>query len=220
MPTIQKFDTSGTWTKPAGCRLVKVTVIGGGGAGGGASNGSSSNTSCGGGGGAGGGSIEWIDVTAISSETVTIGAAGTGVSGGTGDSGGTSSFGAHCSADGGTGAAIRITSGVTVTVSTAGGSGGVATGGDINNTGGAEVFAFVCRRQRAFHQRVVTRHSDLALVPLRVSRKVMAMRQLQITMALVVEALCLLARPPMQVVLVMQAWFMLRSFINAVCSGL
>ena len=111
-PTQQVFTSSGTWTKPDGCKTVKVTVVGGGSAGGNSSSAYASAP----GGSSGGASIKVIDVTAISSETVTVGAGGTG---GGGAAGGTSSFGAHCSATGGSG-------------STTYGSG---SGGDINIDG-------------------------------------------------------------------------------------
>jgi len=104
LQSMQVFTTSGTWTKPAGITKIKVTVVGGGGGGSGASY---YRNITGSGGQAGGAAIKIIDVSAISSETITIGAGGTagavvqydqGAHGGTG---GTSSFGAHCSATGG-----------------------------------------------------------------------------------------------------------------------
>lgn len=100
----QAFIANGTWTKPTGVRWVFVYCIGGGGGGGGAQGGLS-NGACGAGGGAGGVSTKWFDVSAISSVSVTVGSGGTAGSnsGGAGGTGGTSSFGAHCSADGGTG---------------------------------------------------------------------------------------------------------------------
>ena len=114
----QVFTSSGTWTKPSGITLVKVYVTGGGGGG--------CNTS--GGGGAGGGTaIEIIDVSAISSETVTIGSGG--ADGSTGATGGTSSFGSHCSATGGGGGTAESGGGAYP------GAGGAGSGGDINLVG-------------------------------------------------------------------------------------
>jgi hypothetical protein len=129
VPTRQAFSSAGThtWTKPSGCRKVLVRVIGGGGGGGG---GSGANAYAGGG-GSGGYSEKLIDVTAISSETVTVGAAGTaGTSSNGGGDGGASSFGSHATGNGGGG-------GVGTTVTGAGKAGGTASDGDINVTGGA-----------------------------------------------------------------------------------
>lgn len=129
----QIFETSGTWNKPAGCNKVIVEVIGGGGAGSGAAATGASETSGGSGGSAGGYCKKEIDVSAISSETVTIGAGGAGVSGTNGGSGGTSSFGAHCSASGGSGGTSTgpRTSGTGAKPSAP----GEGTGGDINTSG-------------------------------------------------------------------------------------
>ena len=80
------------------------------------------------GGGAGGTAIKVIDVTSISSVSVTVGGGGTGAPNGTlsTNTGGTSSFGTHCSATGGD----RYGGNWGVA-----GGGGTATGGDINISG-------------------------------------------------------------------------------------
>ena len=51
-PTMTVFTSSGTWTKPAGCQKIKVTVVGGGGGSGGARS-ATGGTAFSGGGGAG-----------------------------------------------------------------------------------------------------------------------------------------------------------------------
>lgn len=133
-PTRQIFTSAGTWTKPTGCRSIWVWCQGAGGGGAGA-DGAASSASCASGGGSGGLAIKWIDVSAISSETVTIGAAGAGGAAGQNDgsAGGTSSFGAHCSADGGEGGDSAPAG--TVLTFRNGGAGGGATGGDTNGGG-------------------------------------------------------------------------------------
>lgn len=122
---VQVFNTSGTWTKPAGVTKIIIKVQGGGGGGGG-----STNSEAGSGGGGGGYCEEFIDVTAIASETVTVGGGGPGgsSSGSHGTNGGLSSFGAHCTGNGGS-------KGLYSTSDDLGGVGGTATGGVINIPG-------------------------------------------------------------------------------------
>ena len=122
----QVFTSVGshTWTKPSGITKVKVTVTAGGGGGG-----SHNSDDAHGGGGAGGTAIETIDVSSVSSVSVTVGGGGAGSVGDSqagGGTGGTSSFGSYCSATGG---APPANWGL-------GGVGGVGSGGDLNLRGG------------------------------------------------------------------------------------
>ena len=134
-PTLQLFTSSGTWTKPSGCRFIKVTCVGGGGAGGGATA-AASQLAVGFAGSGGAGCIKWLNATSLTSETVTIGAAGSGGSG-AGGSGGASSFGSHCSAGGGLGGtASWLSSGTSAGAwSCYGVAQATATGGDVNRNG-------------------------------------------------------------------------------------
>jgi hypothetical protein len=115
----QTFSASGTWTKPAGIRYVRVQLVGGGGGGGG--HGES--------GGAGGYSEKIIDVRSISSVTVTIGGGGGGVAyHAAAGNGGASSFGSHLAGGGGYGAVRHFNH--------SGGGGGAGSGGNVNIHGG------------------------------------------------------------------------------------
>jgi hypothetical protein len=79
---VQLFVTSGTWTKPSGCRTVQIVCIGAGGGGGSGHAHSSGNR--GGGGGGGGGGITELTYRAVAlpgSLTVTVGTGGTGGAG-------------------------------------------------------------------------------------------------------------------------------------------
>jgi hypothetical protein len=119
---LRAFASPGTWTKPAGLKQVKVTVVGAGGTGGnGASNAPTQSSSSGGGGGGGGAAIEWLTAASIPGPVaVTAG-------------GGTNSFGAFCSATAGaTGGSLNGNS----ISSTPGGAGGAGSGGTFNINGG------------------------------------------------------------------------------------
>jgi hypothetical protein len=104
-----------TWTKPAGLKAVKVTVVGAGGNGGPVT---SANANFGAGGGGGGGAaIDYIPAPSIPGPVgVTAGA-------------GTNSFGAFCSATAGSAAPSGAADPVP------GGVGGTGTGGTFNTTG-------------------------------------------------------------------------------------
>lgn len=117
---MQVFESSGTFTVPAGVTKVKVTVVGGGGNGGGSGNTATNVGRTGGGGGGGGAAIEIISgLTPSGTVAVTVGGAG-----------GTSSFGAYCSATGGA-------TGQTGFSGAKGGAGGVGSGGQLNIKGNA-----------------------------------------------------------------------------------
>jgi len=128
--SVQVFTGSGTWTKPVGLRRIKSTIVAGGGGSGGAAQGVGTGA---GGGGGGGYSIKWIEAAALgATETVTVGAGGTGGASGAnnGTAGGTTSFGAHHSATGGGAGA-----GATASNVLAGTAAGTGSGGNVNGVG-------------------------------------------------------------------------------------
>lgn len=135
-PVIDKFGSSGTWTKRAGLKYVRARVQAGGGAGGGCATTGSGEGAAGGGGGGGGYAEIILAASSLSAtETVTVGAGGTGVTNGTGNSGGNSSYGAHAVTVGGLGGnAGTAASAVSVTE---GGQGGTASAGDLQSGGQA-----------------------------------------------------------------------------------
>ncbi|ELD0475015.1 hypothetical protein QUQ13_000139 [Escherichia coli] len=123
------FDKAGvsTWNVPdivKKGRRVRVKVIGGGGSGGYPAI-NTTNPAGGGGGGGGGVSESVIDLTGISTVTITVGSGGTGqnTSASNGRQGGTSSFGTYLSATGGDGGG-----------QISGGAGGEGIGGQINTS--------------------------------------------------------------------------------------
>lgn len=123
VPTMQLFTASGTYTKPANLKAVRVRVIGGGGAGGASGTTNSTQGSAGGGGGGGEYCEAIIPASSLAATVaVTCGAAGA-VSAG---AGGNSSFGAHVIADGGSGGASSL---VFAAGTALGGAGGTAGGG-------------------------------------------------------------------------------------------
>lgn len=127
--TVRVYTASTTWSKPSNLSYVVVEVQAGGGGGGAARDSGTSSEGAGGGGGGGGYCKKQILASSLSTtEAITVGVGGTaGALGGTGGTGATSSFGSHCSANGGTGGGED----------TVFGTGGTATGGDLNIQGGA-----------------------------------------------------------------------------------
>ena len=117
--SMQVWTSNGTWNRPSGVASIKVIVVGAGG--GGSGNCESA--------GAGGCSQRVIDVTNVSSVSVTIGNPGGGTNySGCGGNGNSSSFGSYASASGGYGANCRTQH--------AGGIGGNGSGGTLNVYGG------------------------------------------------------------------------------------
>jgi len=116
--SLQVFTSSGTWTRPSDITKVVMHVVGAGGAGGG---GRVSYNYAGQGGAAGGTAIKFLDVSSISTSTITVAAV---VSGPAADVDG-SDGGASSWADG------------TNTVTGSGGEGGRNGGNNISQAGGA-----------------------------------------------------------------------------------
>ena len=142
LQSMNVYTTPGTatWTKPSGVKKVKVIVTGGGG--GCSAVGGNRLDDIGAGGAAGGTAIKIIDVTSISSVTVTVGMGGTATPYNynenvqttfNGNEGQPSSFGSHCSATGGSGGRSYYTNNAVVCGHAVP---GVGSGGDINIRGG------------------------------------------------------------------------------------
>ena len=118
LTSVQTFTSSGTWTRPTGITKVRVYVTGAGGGG----KSVSGNFGAGGGGGT---AIKVLDVSSISSATITIGSGGSATNDG-GDS--TWSDGTNTiTGSGGSGATSSYGNG---------GAGGSSSGGDISIPGG------------------------------------------------------------------------------------
>ena len=131
LASVQTFTSSGTWTRPAGITKVIMEVQGAGGSGSGSPNGEECN-----GGAAGGYAKKFLDVSSISTSTITVGAGGAGVDGGAGavinagNDGGFSKWADGTNtitANGGDGGSLSHYAGT---------EGATATGGDINIQGG------------------------------------------------------------------------------------
>ena len=128
LASVQTFTSSGTWTRPSGITKVIMEVQGGGGGGGKGANGDYNM-----GGASGGYCKKFLDVSTISTSTITIGSGGSAIAhnatGAGGDGGntiwadGTNTVTAG-GGDGGDNSAIYVIS-----------IGGTATGGDINIPG-------------------------------------------------------------------------------------
>ena len=128
LASVQIFTSSGTWTKPSGITKVIVEVQGGG------SSGSTSNNTSSISGGAGGGyAKKLIDVSSISTATITVGAGGSGVVGNAtrnGNVGGNSSWSDGTNTVAGNGGVAPDNTFDEHVI------GGTATGGNINIFGG------------------------------------------------------------------------------------
>ncbi|EIC83958.1 hypothetical protein [Serratia sp. M24T3] len=127
------FSTSGsyTYTPSDGTRMINVLVTGGGASGGGCEGSSTSETLGGAGGGAGGTAIKKLTISSSLTYSVVVGAGGSAVSGAVaGNAGSLSSFAGTIIGYGGV-AAFYLNA-----TTTPGGTGGTATGGDVNTSGG------------------------------------------------------------------------------------
>lgn len=121
---------SGTYTTPANCVRIRIRMVGGGGQGGGVA----ASTTGGAGGGGAGGYVEHVITSPSSTYSYAVGAGGSTSAAGnnTGQAGGNSTFGTSLlTASGGGGG--NGSAGAAAFTLTAGGAGGLATGGNILN---------------------------------------------------------------------------------------
>jgi hypothetical protein len=125
LASVQVFTSSGTWTRPASITKVIMEVQGAGGSG---SEYGNNDYVCAGSGG--GYSKKLLDVSSISTSTITVGAGGAAATTGAGSNGGLSSWADGTNTvtgSGGTGGNVSVANTDIV--------GGAATGGDINIIG-------------------------------------------------------------------------------------
>ena len=133
----QVLTAGSSYTTPAGCTMIRVTLVAGGGGGGGVSN-LASNAAAAGGGASGAVAIKTFLVAPSTAYTYAIGTNGTAGAntGGTGGTGGDTTFavgGVTVTAKGGLGG-VGMTYG-TALAAVLGGIGVIATNGDVNGRG-------------------------------------------------------------------------------------
>ena len=129
LASVQTFTSSGTWTRSSGVTKVVMEIQG---AGGGSGNGDWPYN-VGGAGGAGGYAKKFLDVSSVSTSTITVGSGGVG-SAGAGTNGGNTSWADGTNTvtgNGGSGGGASASN----SSNGAGGAGGSASGGDINIAG-------------------------------------------------------------------------------------
>ena len=147
------FTSSGTFTKASYSNYsqAEITVVGGGGAGGGAEGLGGGDWSVGSGGGAGGTAVIIVPLASMAaSETVTIGAGGTGVAAADGGNGGTTSFGTWAVATGGTGGNYLEADFSSIGQGYPGGTGGIGTTGTLLMQGGAGRHCWVTSQEYGY----------------------------------------------------------------------
>lgn len=148
-PKVTYLNTSGssltgTFTVPANCLALKVTVIGPGGGGGGTAS-SAAASGAGGGGGGGGAAIKWFSGSSLLStfNYAVWSGAGSGAAGNNAGLAGSSCFFGNVIATGGLGGIGNAGTSTVVDITARGGVGGTGFGGDLNITGSPGGFGFV-----------------------------------------------------------------------------